>query len=210
MHRHRGVHRHALRRQRGRVGSKIAFGGFAVHSPGQCGVAAKCFLIDKVSPAANALADQKTHCHQIKHLQKRNLAPFARKAAKHKRADERAVNGNAAVAQIDHFPQALVLKRRHGHIINACAHNGHHCADHHHIHHTVGVDAEIRPIAEGKQQAAHKARRQNDAIPVNIKAAQGNGHTVNVQAKPQARKLYQIDHCFSPLTYSFAFYASAG
>ncbi len=119
MYRLGGVHSNALSGQGGLYAEQVVIGTLAVHAPGQRGVAAESFLVDKVAPAAHALTNQEAYPNQIKERQDGDAADLGHQAAKHKCADDRAVNGNTALADIDHLPDAFILERRKHNIINA-------------------------------------------------------------------------------------------
>ena len=204
MHRGRGVHRHA-RRQRNLHGSQISLGPLAVHAPGQRCVCAERLLIDEVAPAADPLPDEEPQRDKIKQRQQRHLAPFGGQPAKDKCAEDRAVDGDAALADVDHLPDALVGKGRHSHIVDAGAYDGHHSADGHHIDQPVGVNAVVHGIAEGVEHRQQHTCRDDNAVPIDIEPADGQRHPVHGQVKAQPGKLHMIDHFYlSPL------YASAG
>ena len=75
---------------------QVGFGSLAVHAPGQRSVRAEGLLIDEVAPAADALADEEAQRDQVEQRQQRDLAPLGGQPAEHERADDRAVDGNAA------------------------------------------------------------------------------------------------------------------
>ena len=153
-----GVHGHA-RGQRDLHGFEIRLRALAVHAPGQRRVCTEGLLIDEVAPAANALPDQKAQRHQIKQRQQRHLAPFGGQGAEHKRTDDRAIDGDAALADVDHLPEALILKGCHSYVINTGTDDGHDRADGHNVHQTVRVDAVVHGIAEGVEHRQQHARR---------------------------------------------------
>lgn len=64
-----GVHSNALSGQGGLYAEQVVIGTPAVHAPGQRGVAAESFLVDKVAPAAHALTNQEAYPNQIKERQ---------------------------------------------------------------------------------------------------------------------------------------------
>ena len=196
-----GVYRDALRGQRGLHRGKVGRGVFAYHAPGQRGVGAEGLLVDKVAPAANALANQKAHGRQVKHGQHRHLAPFAQKPARYKRRNNGAVNAHAAQADVQHLGKAFVFKRRCGHIIGAPANDGAHRGAEDDVHHAVGVNAVASGLPEREQQRQQKPAGNQNAVPVHGHAEQREGHAVQRERKPQAGELHMIGHwsasCFS-------------
>ena len=182
---------------RDRAAHQIIAGSFAVHAPGQGGVASKSFLIEEIAPAAAALPQQKAHGRQIEHGQHRHAAPLAGKAAEQKAADDAAVDGKTAVADGDHLPDALIFKRCHGHIVGAGADNAQHDANQDHIHHAVRVHAELDAVTEREHQRQTDAERNAHTIPVNAESTDGKGHAVELKAQAKARELYQICHSAS-------------
>ena len=197
MDRHRGVDDGARRHGDG-AAAQIGFGGGAVHPPGQGGVAAKGFLVDKVAPAADALADQKAHAGQVQHGGHRDFAPAAGQPAEDDRADDAAVNGKAALADVQHIPDAVVGKGRHGHIVHAGADDGHDHAHHDDVGHGIAVDAELGAVAEREQDGQHDAGGDQHAVPVDVHAADGESHPVDLKAEAQPREGDKVRHRFIP------------
>ena len=183
------VHRNALGGQGGLDAGQVVVGALAVHAPGQGGVGAEGFLIDKVAPAADALAHQEAHGHHVEEGQQRDPAPAGGQPAEDERADDAAVDGQAAVPHRDHIPDGLVLKGRHGHIGDAGADDAHDGADHHHVHQAVGVEAEVRRIVEGQRHAQDEPQGDEDAVPVDVEPAQRERHAVEGEFQAEARKL---------------------
>ena len=92
------------------------------HAPRQVGRAAVRLAVDKVAPAADALADQQAERRQIAQGGKRELFDTAVHIQRDHYADHRAVDGNAAVPDRDDLVRVLAvivpLKDRH----SRCAH----------------------------------------------------------------------------------------
>ena len=88
--------------------------------------------------------------------------------AEQRRADDRAVNGDAAVRRmIQHPAELVVFERGNGHIERASADDGAHGADQDHIHHAVGVNAETSGAwLNANTMASSQARGDEDAVPV--------------------------------------------
>ena len=99
-----------------------------------------------------------------------------------KAADDAAVDGKTAVADGQHIPDGIVIIGCHRHIIQAGAGDAQHHADEDDIHHRVGVDAELRAAAERKHQRQAEAQGDADAVPINIDAADAEGHPAQRQS----------------------------
>ena len=151
-----------------------------MHTPGQIRSAAKSLLIDKVSPAAHSLADEKPQRGNIQHSRHLHFADLGHQAAKDHGADQPAVNGQAAVVNLENFHGIfqIFVSGIKDHIKQPGKDHTGNQADDHYIKKPVDVNVHLFAAEAGISQRQQKSYRDDDSIPVNVKAANGKSHCV--------------------------------
>src|SRR5699024_8631756 len=102
--------------------------------------------------------------------------------------EDAAVDGKAALADVQHIPDGGVVQGGHGHIVDAGADDGHDHAHHDDVGHGVAVDAELGAVPEREQDGQHDAGGDQHPVPVDVHASTGEGDPVDVIAEAQAGK----------------------
>ena len=165
------------------------------HAPGQRGLAAVRLAVDKVAPAADALADQQAERGQIAQGGKRQLFHPAVNQQRDQHADHRAVDRNAAVPDGDDLGRVLaVIAPLEDHIIDARADNAGRHADDQAVDQVVRGDAKLLDTRIDIQRREHKADADDDAVPVDVLAEHIAGNAVQGEFQAEGREGNQVFH----------------
>ena len=183
---------------------KIIGNGSGGHPPGQGGIAAECFHIKKVPPAANGLPQQNAGKRGIHHRQHRQLFDPADDKGHKDRPDDAAVNGQPAAPQIKNLRQIIpVVFPAERNIIGPGAHDGAQHGPKDHIQPLIRVNPAATVMRKVDPKAHCESDRDDNAIPVNIKITDGNCHPVDRKLQPQTGKPQNI-HCFTSFCEKFS------
>ena len=157
------------------------------HAPGEACVGAEGLDVDKVSPAADALADQKAADHQVQRRHELHPADLAHQKADQHAADESAIDGHAAAAGVEDLAEILsIVVPLQDHIVGPGSHDAADGAAQNDVEHPVGVHAKLPGAAADVQNRQNKAQRDQDAVPVYRQVPNRKGHSVYLKIQPQS------------------------
>ena len=173
------------------------------HAPRQAGRAAVRLAVDEVAPAADALADEQAERRKVAQARKRQLLDPAVHEKADERADNAAVDGDAALPDGDDFARVLgVVAPLEHHVVNACADDAERHADDEAVHQVVRGDAEFLRARAHVERRQNKAGADDDAVPVDVLSEHGAGHAVQRKLQSEVRKSNRMFHFSSlPLGY---------
>ena len=189
MYRQTGINRYTLRQQRRLMAGKVVRDRIGGHTPRQGSVGTERFHIEEIAPASDRLSQHDAGERRISHRQHGQLLYTAHDKRHDQGADDSAVDGKPAAAQIENFLEiVLIIIPLERHIVGAGAHNG---ADHcpqNDIQSLIGVNPAGAVVRKIDPQSQSEARCNDDTVPVNFQPANGKRHSVDGELPPQCGK----------------------
>ena len=167
-------------------------GVFADHAAHIVCGRAEGFLIEEVAPATDRLTDQEAGHRNIQNRQELHLADLRHDQTTDQRADDRAVDRDTAVADIEDLTR---MRRKiipfEDDVIGARADDGGDDADDHAVDQLIAVNVIAMRIAIGVDDRQKQTGRNQDPVPIYIKRAYRKGDAVDGQVvDPQPGKRY--------------------
>ena len=185
----------------------------AGHAEQAVGVAAERLLIEEVAPAADALSQQEPDAHDVQQGEELHLADLCHQKAHQQTADDAAVNGKPAAANVENaFPVAGVIAPVQQHVVGTGTHHAADDAADDAVQHAVRIQPVLFHLGECVDHCQHQSQRDENAVPLNVQPADRKGGAVDVEIDAQLREndlvVVQCPDCFSchmfsaPLDYS--------
>ena len=174
----------------------------AVHTPRQIRCRTESLLVDKVAPAADALTDQETDGSHVEHGENIHLPPFCDQAADEQRADDAAVNAEAALLDVEDLKRVLqiLVARVKQHVVKTRADDAADQTADDRIKQVVLVDIHFFARCKAVQNGEQKADADDDAVPVNFAIAELQRDRVDLERDAELRKLNLMGHNFCILS----------
>ena len=176
----------------GRI-AEIADDPVTGHTPGKIGVGTEGFSVDKVTPAADTLANEEAHSCQVHHGQYLDLAKTCYQCTSKKSTDNAAINGHAALPGLeDQGEVVLVVLPAEGHKVETGTNDAADDAGQHHVHHLVADDAESLAVSEGHPHSQQDAKPDKGAVPGHLKVADGEDDRIQIEFQSQIGEAYSM------------------
>jgi len=150
--------------------------GGQLHAPGQGGLGAEGLPVQEIAPAADGLADEQAHDHQVHHGPKLDVAAAAENDGHDHHGDDAAVNGQAAVPDGDGLGPAemalmvLELTEIEQNIVQPGPHDGRGDAPQQPVDEVILPDAVFGALAHTPPQGYQHAQGDEDAVPIDAVA----------------------------------------
>ena len=150
--------------------------GGQLHAPGHGGFRAKGLAVQEIAPAADGLADEQPHDHQVHHGPQLDMAAAAQDNGHDDHSDDAAVDGQAAVPDGDGLGPAepvlvvLELAEIEQNVIDPRADDAAGNAPQQPVDQVILADAVFRALAHAPPQGHQHAQGDEDAVPVDAVA----------------------------------------
>ena len=187
----RRVDDHPLRGERRLVAREVLPDRRARHPPGSGGVGAERLDVDEVAPPADRLREDEPADREVGHGQELHLPPAADEAAHEKSADHAAVDGDAALPEVEDADRVVrVDLPAEDHVVEARADDPADDRADDDVEHPVGVEAEGAGALQDIEDREQEPRRDDDAVPADrpVDAGDRKGGLVDLKlpdAKPR-------------------------
>ena len=150
--------------------------GGQLHAPGQGGLGAEGLPVQEIAPAADGLADEQAHDHQVHHGPQLDVAAAAENDGHNHHGDDAAVNGQAAVPDGDGLGPAemalmvLELAEIKQNIVQPGPHDGRGDAPQQPVDEVILPDAVFGALAHTPPQGYQHTQGDENAVPIDAVA----------------------------------------
>ena len=169
------------------------------HFPQHIGLRAEGFPVEEVAPAADALADEEAQGNHVQHHQGLDLAALAENDDADDRTDDAAVDGQAALPDIEGRDGVggVLLRPAEDDVISAGAENREGGDPQDAVDQVILFQAEVLRAAAGVHDAQDQAEGDDRAVIMDGQRADGNG-TARVHDQVQGGEgNFRISHASS-------------
>ena len=178
--------------EEGRVDHALAVDG---HAPGEGRRAAVGLAVDEIAPAADALADEQAERREIAQARERELFDAAVHEQADERADDAAVDSDAALPDGDDLARVLrVVAPFENDVVDTRADDAEGHADDEAVGEVIRGDAEVLRPGIDVERGEDKAGADDDAVPVDVLSEHGAGHAAEREFQTEVRKTDSVFH----------------